>query len=491
MRPRMAYFHAEMTLSALLRLAAATLALTLTAALAVAQPSQQLPQPVAQALAREGIPQSNVALFAQAVDAAAPIVAFNVVKPMNPASVMKLVTTFAALELLGPTYQWKTEAYLAGPLKDGVLNGDLVLKGYGDPALTIERFWLLVQTLRARGIAEIRGDLVLDRTYFELDDHDPGEFDGKALRPYNVGADALLVNFKTVRFLFVPNPARGMVRIIPEPRLAQLDVEDDVKLAAGSCGDWRARLRVDVRTVADRTRVAFSGTMPASCSEHYWNVSVLSHPEFVYGVFRALWEESGGRFDGRVRDGTPAPDAQRFAMVESPTAAEVVRDVNKYSNNVMARQLFLTLSARQQLPGSYIRSQEAVREWLDQHGLAMPELVMVNGSGLSRADRVSAASLGKLLLAAWASPVMPEFIASLPIVAEDGTMKRRLKFQGVAGHAHVKSGSLAEARTLAGYVLDRNGRRLVVVFLVNDANARASQPAHDAVLRWAYESALK
>jgi serine-type D-Ala-D-Ala carboxypeptidase/endopeptidase (penicillin-binding protein 4) len=478
-------------IATLLRLAAATLALTLTATPAVAQPSQ-LPPPVAQALAHEGISQSNVALFAQGVDAAAPIVAFNAAKPMNPASVMKLVTTFAALELLGPTYQWKTEAYLAGPLKDGVLNGDLVLKGYGDPALTMERFWLLVQTLRARGIAEIRGDLVLDRTYFELDDHDPAQFDGEALRPYNVGADALLVNFKTVRFLFMPDAEHGTVRIIPEPRPTQLDVEDDVKLAGGSCGDWRARLRVDVRTVADRTRVAFSGTMPASCSEHYWNVSLLKHSEFVYGVFRTLWEESGGKLDGRVRDGTPAPDAQPFAMIESPTAAEVVRDVNKYSNNVMARQLFLTLSAREQnLPGTYFRSQEAVRGWLDQHGLAMPELVMENGSGLSRADRISAASLGKLLLAAWASPVMPEFIASLPIVAEDGTMKRRLKFQGVAGHAHIKSGSLAEARTLAGYVLDRNGRRLVVVFLVNGPNAPVSQPAHDAVLRWAYESALK
>lgn len=479
------------SIATLLRLATATLALTLTAAPAVAQPSQ-LPQPVAQALASAGVPQSNVALFAQGVEASAPIVAFNVAKPMNPASVMKLVTTFAALELLGPTYTWKTEAYLAGPLKDGVLYGDLVLKGYGDPALTIERFWLLVQSLRARGIAEIRGDLVLDRTYFELDNHDPGEFDGEALRPYNVGADALLVNFKTVRFLFVPDAEGGTVRIIPEPKPAQIDVENDVKLRPGSCGDWRARLRVDVREVGDRTRVVFTGTMPASCNEHYWNVSVLDHPDFVYGVFRTLWEESGGKLDGRVRDGTPAPDSTPFAVIESPTAAEVVRDINKYSNNVMARQLFLTLSAQQDnAPGSYARSQDTVRAWLGLHGLAMPELVMENGSGLSRTDRISAESLGKLLLAAWASPVMPEFMASLPIVAEDGTMKRRLRFQGIAGHAHVKSGSLAEARTLAGYVLDRNGRRLVVVFLVNGPNARASQPALDAVLRWAYESALK
>jgi D-alanyl-D-alanine carboxypeptidase/D-alanyl-D-alanine-endopeptidase (penicillin-binding protein 4) len=474
------------------RLAAAALVLALAAAPAIAQPSQ-LPKPVAQALARAGIPQSSVALFAQGVDATTPIVAFNAAKPMNPASTMKLVTTFAALDLLGPTYTWKTEAYLAGPLAaDGVLNGDLVLKGYGDPKLTFERFWLLVQSLRARGVNEIRGDLVIDRTYFELDDHDPAEFDGESLRPYNVGADALLVNFKTVRFLFVPDSELGTLRIIPEPRPAQIDVENHVKLGPGFCGDWRAKLRVDLHNVDDRTRVSFSGTMPASCRERYWNVSLLDHPEFVYGVFRTLWEAMGGKFYGRVREGTAALGASPFATIESPTVAEIVRDINKYSNNVMARQVFLTLSAQiLDLPGSYERSRRVIRTWLDSRGLTLPELVIDNGSGLSRSDRISAAGLGRLLLTAWASPVMSELMASLPIVAQDGTMKRRLKFQGVAGNAHIKSGSLADSRTLAGYVLDRNGRRLVVVFLVNDPNARASQAAHDAVLRWAYESALE
>ncbi len=473
----------------LLRVAATFVALV--GSLAHAQQSE-LPPPVAQALARAGIPQSSVALFAQGVDAATPVVAFNAAKPMNPASAIKLVTTFAALDLLGSTYAWKTEAYLSGPLKDGVLHGDLVLKGYGDPKLTLERFWLLVQSLRARGLTEIRGDLVLDRTYFELDNHDPAQFDGESLRPYNVGADALLVNFKTVRFLFVVDGERGAVRIIPEPRPAQVDIENTVKLAPGSCGDWRAGLRVDVRSIDERTRVTFSGTMPATCSERYWNVSMLEHPEFVYGVFRTLWEASGGTLHGRVREGTAALGASPFAMIESPTVAEIVRDINKHSNNVMARQVFLTLSAQLlDLPGSYERSRRVIRTWLDSRGLALPELVIENGSGLSRADRISAAGLGRLLLAAWASPVMPELIASLPVVAQDGTMKRRLKFQGVAGNAHIKSGSLAIARTMAGYVLDRNGRRLIVVFLVNDPNARASQSAHDAVLRWAYESALR
>jgi D-alanyl-D-alanine carboxypeptidase/D-alanyl-D-alanine-endopeptidase (penicillin-binding protein 4) len=472
------------------RLAAGVLAAVVLSASAAAQQST-LPTPVAQALAGARIPQSSVALFVQEVGARAPVVAFNAAEAMNPASTIKLVTTFAALELLGPTFTWKTEAYISGPLHDGVLDGDLVLKGYGDPKLTLERFWLFVQTLRARGLREIKGELVLDRTYFDVVGHDPARFDGEPLRSYNVGADALLLNFKTVRFLFVPEIEHGSVRIIPEPNPAQLTVENRVKLTAAPCGDWRAALRLDVRNGAAGTRVVFAGAMPSACGERYWNVSLLTHPEYVYGVFKQLWTESGGTLRGAYREAPIPPMARLFATHESATAAEMMRDINKFSNNVMARQVFLTLSAEAlKLPGRYDRSTRTVHEWLESRGLLFPELVIENGSGLSRIDRISAASMGRLLLAAFASPVMPELMASLPLVAQDGTMKRRLKHQRIAGQAHVKSGSLADSRTLAGYVLDRNGRRLVVVFFVNDPNAAASQHAHDAVLRWAHESAL-
>lgn len=487
----MAYCLVPMAVPAtLLRFAAGALAAAAIAAPAAAQRSA-LPQPVAQALARAGIPQSSAALFVQEVGARAPLLAFNATEAMHPASTIKLVTTFAALEMLGPTFTWKTEAYIAGPLHDGVLDGDLVLKGYGDPKLVLENFWLFVQTLRARGLREIKGDLVLDRSYFDVAGHDPGNFDNEPLRSYNVGADALLLNFKTVRFLFVPEIEHGRVRIIPEPNPVQLAVENRVKLTAAPCGDWRAALRLDMRDGASGTRVAFAGAMPSACGERYWNVSLLTHPEYVYGVFKQLWTESGGVLRGGYREAPVPPMARLFATHESATAAEMVRDINKYSNNVMARQVFLTLSAETlKQPGRYDRSARAVHAWLESRGLDFPELVIENGSGLSRSDRISAASMGRLLLAAFASPVMPELMASLPLLAEDGTMKRRLKHQGVAGHAHVKSGSLSDARTLAGYVLDRNGRRLAVVFFVNDANAAASQPAHDAVLRWAYEAAL-
>jgi D-alanyl-D-alanine carboxypeptidase/D-alanyl-D-alanine-endopeptidase (penicillin-binding protein 4) len=179
-----------------------------------------------------------------------------------------------------------------------------------------------------------------------------------------------------------------------------------------------------------------------------------------------------------------------LVATESPSLSEVVRDINKFSNNVMARQLFLTLSAQTLTPpGRNDRSFEVVQSWLSQRALVLPGLVMENGSGLSRAERISASGMARLLEAAFQSAVMPEFMASLPLVAFDGTMRRRLKSDGVAGRAHIKTGSLADVRSIAGYVLDQNSRRHVVVFFINHANAARGQAAQDALLKWVHDSA--
>ena len=450
--------------------------------------AQSLPPELESALKRAHIPLSAVAAYVQGVDGARPLLAHNAAQAMNPASTMKLLTTYAALELLGPSYTWKTEAYAAGKLEGGVLQGDLILKGYGDPKLTLENFWLLLRKLRALGLREIRGDLVQDRSYFEAAAHDPAKFDAEPLRAYNVGPDALLLNFKAVRFQFVPNADTKRVTVIAEPRPAGLEFAAAVRATDRPGGARRAGIKADFQSNGRSARASFIGNMPASCGEHYWNASLLAQPDYVYGVFRQLWEESGGTLSGGWRDGVVPADARLLATGASASNAELVRDINKFSNNVMARQLFLTLGAEVlKLPGSSERSGEIVRSWLAQKKLDFPELVLENGSGLSRQERISARNLGRLLLAAWRSAVMPELMSSLPLVAYDGTMRRRLRFESIAGQAHIKTGSLNDARTLAGYVLDRRGQRHVVVLFINHANAAAGQRAQDALLQWVYE----
>ncbi|MEK7362022.1 MAG: D-alanyl-D-alanine carboxypeptidase, partial [Pseudomonadota bacterium] len=211
-------------------------------------------------------------------------------------------------------------------------------------------------------------------------------------------------------------------------------------------------------------------------------------PNYVYGVFRQLWEELGGTLAGTWKDGVVPADARLLATSASATNAELARDINKFSNNVMARQLFLTLGAELlKLPGRSDRSAQVVQSWLAEKKLAFPELVLENGSGLSRHERISAEHMGSLLLEAWRSAVMPELMSSLPLVAYDGTMRRRLRFESIAGQAHIKTGSLVDARTMAGYVLDQRGQRHVVVLFINHANAAAAQPAQDALLQWVYQ----
>lgn len=463
----------------------------LAAALAIAslnaagQQAGTLPPSVTGALRGAGIPPGSVAVAVQALDAPRPLLAVNADTPMNPASTMKLVTTFAGLELLGPAYRWRTDAFITAPINEGALTGDLVLKGRGDPKLALEDVWRLMRELRARGLREIRGNLVLDRSYFATGPYDPAAFDGDGLAPYNVGADALLLNFKAVRLQFLPDPVHGTVRVVAEPKV--LDLVNVLRLASGACGDWREKVHADFQTQASPVRALFTGTYPAACGEQDWHVAPLQADAYADGLFRQLWGELGGTLAGVTRDGPVPPQATALATLESPTLAEIVRDINKFSNNVMARQLYLTIAAVQSgEPGTEAKARAAIRAWLAGRGLDFPELVMENGAGLSRVDRISARSLSTLLVAAYRSAVMPELMASLPLVAVDGTMRKRLKGGGVAGHAHIKTGSLSDARAIAGYVLARDGRRYAVTMLVNHPNAGLARPAQDALLNWVY-----
>ena len=415
----------------------------------------------------------------------------NPASPMNPASVMKLVTTYAALELLGPAYRWKTEVYATAPVREGVLEGDLVLKGYGDPKLDLEAFWVLLRALRGKGLQAIRGDLVLDRSHFERAPGDAARFDGDAFRPYNVLPDALLVNYKSLRFAFAPERERGTVSVYVEPRPPALDVVNVLKLAEGPCPEGSAfRELLKATFEPARQRAIFAGRYPASCGEKDLNVALLEPNDHVAGMTRQLWAELGGTWPGAAREGLVPPGARLLHAMDSAALAEIVRDTNKFSNNVMARHIFLTLGAEDAgAPASGQKAFAAIRNWLGRKGIAAPELVMENGSGLSRMERISAANLASLLQAAWRSSVMPEFMSSLPVAAVDGTMRRRLKGEGIAGQAHIKTGLLNDARAMAGYVLDRSGRRHVVVMFVNHPGAPETQPAMDALLRWVYEGA--
>ncbi len=475
----------------LLHSAALVAAFILSASLAVsatARNGDTLPPTVAVALKSADIPPGAVAIYVQEAGGAIPRLAFNATQAMNPASTMKLLTTYAALELLGPAHVWTTEARIDAPADNGVLTGNLYIKGSGDPKLTFEQFWLLLRQLRSQGIRDITGDLVLDRSLFASAGAGSAALDDQPLRPYNVGPDALLIGFKTIRLNLQPDAAAKAVRLAVEPLPANLDVVNLIRLGNNGCGNWKDGLRADVSQHGERFRLALTGSYPMSCGQKNWHLSVMPHAQYDFGVFAQLWRELGGTIQGGVRDGAASATAPLVASIDSPSLAEIVRDINKFSNNVMARQLYLTLGAASgRQPCRPEDAEAVVRAWLDARGLRFPELVMENGSGLSRRERISAENLGRLMQAAWKSPLMPEFVASLPLAAVDGTMKKRFNGNGASGQMHIKTGTLEDAKTIAGYVLDRNSRHQIVVFLINHANAQAGQAAQDALLQWVFE----
>ncbi|MEN3366834.1 MAG: hypothetical protein V7606_4108 [Burkholderiales bacterium] len=448
--------------------------------------AQELPAAVVDALTRAEIPGYAVGAYVQEAGGGPVLAAKNQDIPLSPASTMKLVTSNAALEILGPAFTWKTQAYATGTLNGDVLNGDLVFKGSGDPKLVLENFWMFMRRIRAKGIRVIGGNVVLDRSVFEEIPVDAALFDGDPMKTYNVGPDALLLNYKAFSFRFAPDEGAGIVRLAVEPPVDGFPVQSP-RLSHGECGDWRAMLH----PVIDGAGARFGGAYPASCGERVWHIHPfqMTHTQYFSAVFRRMWAELGGKFKGEVRNGHVPETARLVAEWESPSVSDVIRDVNKFSNNVMARQLLLTIAYRSlQIPATPERGAAVVKMWLANKGIDAPDLSIDNGSGLSRSERISALTLGRLLVKAYQSPTMPEFIASLPLAGLDGTMRLRLNGQSAAGRAHIKTGSLNQVRSIAGYVLAASGRRYAVVWIVNHANADRSVEAQDALLQWVHDN---
>ena len=449
-----------------------------------AEVSHSLPSKVQHALKANKISSQSLSLVALPLNGPGNSMVFNADISVNPASTMKLVTTYAALELLGPTHQWKTEFYGDGPLKDGILHGNLYLKGGGDPKLNMEKLWLLLRDLRANGVRQVTGDLVLDRSHFVQPTlpsfNDDG---GDSNKPFLVTPDSLLINLKALRF--IARAEGGQVRVAIEPPIANIRIENRVKVlpAASKCPGW-PDVRYNPVTEVDGTNVIVSGSLAEGCSSQTY-LSLLDHPSYAAGAIRAIWQELDGSIQGTDRLAEVPEDARLLVRAFSPDLVEIIRDINKYSNNTMARQLFLSLGAefRNEADSDDAKAaQRVIRAWLARKNILAPHLVMENGSGLSRAERVSANEMAKMLQAAWKSPYAAEFMSSLPLVAVDGTMRKRLHRTPLVGEARIKTGTLNNVRAIAGYSRDSNGNSWAVVAILNDPRPWGASSILDQVL---------
>ena len=466
-----------------------------------------LPEPIAKALRAKGIltagistagistagistagkSGTSISIIAQSLSGEAPIIAHQIELPLNPASVMKLVTTWSALNILGPDYRWQTSAFLQGKLVGDILNGDLVLKGGGDPKLVIEDLTEWLGAMRRSGLRDIKGDLIIDESFFENIGPSMESFDADTGQPYNVRPHPMMLNFKSTKFTVA---AQGTVAsVLLDPPLSGVQIDNQIKIVSGPCRHGANGLTVsDVGPIS----VRLSGLYSASCGEQSTYAAVLDHRAFIFALFKSTWQSLGGTISGTYKSGL-SPSGEWSVWRSPRTLADITKDINKFSNNVMTRHLLLqmgveTSKANLKTSASIERGRTNVQRLLKSQGLDLPELILENGSGLSRLERVSARSLAKLLIAAADSPLADVYRNSLPIVGVDGTMSRRLPNSGVVGNAWIKTGSINQVSAIAGYVQSKSGRRYAIAMLANGAGANAMHSVQDQLLLWVYEN---
>lgn len=469
-------------------------------------PAPLLPPAIQQALQAAGIPAASVSMLVYPVEGGNTRLSLGADVVRSMASVMKLFTTGAALQTLGPAFTWRTQVALGGRLgPDGALEGPLLMRGEGDPSLVVERVNLMMLRWRAAGLRDIRGDWLLDRSAFAAPEHDPAAFDDQPLKPHNAGPDALLLAHQAVTLRLRPDVANpAWARVSMEPELSGVRLDAKVPLDdKAPCGDWREAMGLTLRPDAPPATgwtIALKGRYPRACGERDWPLHWPGTPrqDHTERMLDAAWRQAGGLLQGQVLASGPwPPETPVWFTWESPPLATVVRDINKFSNNVMARQLFLTLGrapapdARSPLgPATLDAARAVVTQYVVQSTLdastgtspcAGNALVMDNGSGLSRTEAASAACVGRWLQALWASPAMPDLLASLPLAGVDGTARR---MGASTGRAHLKTGSLDGVASVAGVALGDSGRRYVVVGVINDPKANVARSALTALVDW-------
>ncbi len=448
----------------------------------------ELPVGVLAALNARDIPHTTLSVAVVDVDSGESVLQWHSEQPRNPASTIKLLTTLVALDVLGPAYHWRTDVYLRGELNGSRLDGDLLIKGYGDPFLVTERVWQLLRRIRNAGVQEISGDLLIDDSWFDVGTYDPAAFDQQPLRAYNVAPNALLTNFKVVRYWFEPDHEASAVKVRLDPPLENLQVNNRLGLVNRSCRGFQRGIAVTSNKLVDE--VTFSGRFPSGCKRYAMDRTALSHNEFAYGLFASLWRDVGGSFDGGWRNVVLEEHEEPLLSFDSLPLREMISRINKHSNNVMARQLLYTLGAEVNgAPGTEDSGKAVIAKWLQDKALASAEIVVDNGAGLSRNARITAQDMARILRFAWRQPYMPEYLASMSLSGLDGTLRRRFDHTPLVGRAHLKTGSLDHVTAIAGYLQAKSGRRFVIVAMQNyqDIHRGPGEEVQEALLRWLYE----
>ncbi len=399
----------------------------------------------------------------------------------NSASLVKIITTYIGLKELGPNFRWRSDFYYTGYIVGDTLKGDIVFKGTGDASFSVEDLEGMIREIQEKGIKRIEGNLLFDTSYFGLI---PNEvtFDNNPMRAYNVVPSAISLQSNTINFSF--NSQKNKVKIETKPNIKTLKIINNIKSTREKCLSWREKLLYKTEITEQQTFLYFNGKFSRNCKAKQLDLAMLDWQTYFYHTFKQKWIDNSGWFNGSFIHTSKALDGNKLlASHYSDSLVDLIRDTNKYSLNLMSRNLMLTIIANE----NYVQPTEAmvnsyIKNWLVENQIDSEGLFIDNGAGLSRNIKISINQFLIILQKIYYDPMMPEMISSFPIAGIDGTLKRRMKNSPIKMNGHFKTGSMNEVSAIAGFFLNNEKEMNVFVFMMNGKKAKMSQNFQEALI---------
>jgi len=412
-------------------------------------------------------------------------------KPLLPASVMKIITTSAALHYLSPEYRFKTEFLYRGERKENIIQGDLIIRGGGDPRLTTEQLWRITTTIKDSGINEITGNLVVDTHFFDEYDRAPAWGAKRSQRAYDAKLGALSLNFNTIAVHIRPGARLGSsLNVWLEPPTPYIQLHN-----TGKTSKRRGKNTVSVsrsEKVPGILKIRVRGKLPINAQERVVLLNVNKPTRYASETFRMLLLKAGVKINGEIQIAfTPISSAKKLDQHFSQTLSLTLKDLNTYSNNMTAEQVVKTIAAvRSGTPGSHAEGLRLMRDFLGLSGVNLQGVKLVDGSGLSRKNRMTTRAMTDLLTSMFSRfDIGPDFISSLRVMGAYGVSSRRLAKSPARGKVRAKTGSLKGVSTLAGYVESKNGTVFGYALFLNNnrCGGRGADKVEDRIVSAIYK----
>ncbi len=449
-----------------------------------------LPQVINEEIRKSGIEKRDISIYIKEAGRGGKIVAsLNAHKIRRPASMIKVFTTYASVLKLGFDYRWPTKFYTTGTLQNGILQGDLLIKGFGDPTLSDEDLEKIVSTIRAEGIGQVRGDIVIDRSYFKIGNKDSSGFDENPYSAYNAMPDAMMFNERLVTVCVIPKENKVHKKNVDDSYKVVDKLEHVNKPCKGKYS-WPG-VTIDKSEVIPT--VLLKGKISKRCGKReICKVVTKPYKSFYYALKDRLKKEGIPVRGGLQLRKIPKEAKGLFTHYSDPLE-EIISETSKESNNLYARHLLLLLGAKVYgAPATVQKGRDAIVQILDAKGaLGEGKLRIDNGSGLSRTSKMNAKLLAEMYDDAY-DRYGSRWMETLSIAGVDGTIKKRFRNTVVKKRAWMKTGTLRRVKNIGGYVKNRAGKFYTVVIIINSQKAKyRGSKLQDEIMKRLVKSKVK